>query len=359
MTTKHRSLPKITRTASGKWTARIFEGYDANGKRIYTAYTHDDYNTLVSILANTRNAKESGLNRATDARESVVAFCWRYLEVKKGVLSPTTLYTYESIIKNADPDFLAMPFYRVTSADVQQAVTNYAVNHSAKSTFNMHGFLSAVFTMFRPDFTLHTRLPQRQRPTIRIPTENELKSLLGASEGTDMELPIILGACCGLRKSEILALTPKDIDLEHGTLSVRKALVYTGDGAVEKLPKTRAGTRVIRLFPFALEKLKNAPLDGERLVKVHPSKMSPKFQALCRKCGVTGIRFHDLRHYCVSVMLSLNIPKNYIASYVGHENDKMIDRVYGHIMASKKTEVEDALNTYFSSVFQMNTNGEK
>ena len=45
---------------------------------------------------------------------------------------------------------------------------------------------------------------------------------------------------------------------------------------------------------------------------------------------------HDLRHYLVSVMLSLNIPKMYIADYVGHADEHMIDTVYGHIMASKK-----------------------
>lgn len=50
-------------------------------------------------------------------------------------------------------------------------------------------------------------------------------------------------------------------------------------------------------------------------------------------------------------MLSLNIPKKYIADYVGHETEDMIDLVYGHIMQSKKTSVEDLLNDYYSNVF--------
>ena len=67
-----------------------------------------------------------------------------------------------------------------------------------------------------------------------------------------------------------------------------------------------------------------------------------------RRNGLPEYRFHDLRHYTVSVMLALNIPKKYIADYVGHESENMIDEVYGHIMASKKTSVEDQMQEYFS-----------
>ena len=353
MTTKHRSLPKITRTASGKWTARIFEGYDANGKRIYTAYTHDDYNTLVSILANTRNAKESGLNRATEASETLKAFCNRYIDLKKNVLSPSTIRSYQSIVSVGLPELMARPFYRITNEEVQRAINTASLTRSPKTVANYHVFLSAVFSMFRPDLTLNTRLPQRQRPDIRIPTEAEMKSLFEGARSTPMQLPVILGACCGLRKSEILALTGRDIDIKKGTLSVNKALVQAKGGTALKFPKTRAGTRTIRLFPFAMEQLKNAPLGKEeRLCDMLPGKFSHEYADLCKRCGIKGIRFHDLRHYCVSVMLSLNIPKNYIASYVGHEGERMIDQVYGHIMASKKTEVESVMNDYFTRVFQ-------
>lgn len=51
-------------------------------------------------------------------------------------------------------------------------------------------------------------------------------------------------------------------------------------------------------------------------------------------------------------MLSLNIPKKYIVDYVGHETENMIDKVYGHIMQSKKTSVEDQMQDYFESVMK-------
>jgi hypothetical protein len=49
-------------------------------------------------------------------------------------------------------------------------------------------------------------------------------------------------------------------------------------------------------------------------------------------------------------MLSLNVPKNYIANFVGHETENLIENIYGHIMASRKTTVEDQLQEYFTNV---------
>jgi integrase len=96
--------------------------------------------------------------------------------------------------------------------------------------------------------------------------------------------------------------------------------------------------------------LEKAERDGDYVVNLSPVAIGKRFTRILEKCNVGHFRFHDLRHYCVSVMLSLNIPKSYIAAYVGHETENMIDKVYGHIMASKKTSVEDQLQQYFEDI---------
>jgi integrase len=84
---------------------------------------------------------------------------------------------------------------------------------------------------------------------------------------------------------------------------------------------------------------------------IKPNRITDNFRNLRKRLGIRQMRFYDLRHYLVSVMLSLNIPKKYIADYVGHEDEAMIDRVYGHIMARRKTSVEDMMYDYFSDIF--------
>ena len=47
-------------------------------------------------------------------------------------------------------------------------------------------------------------------------------------------------------------------------------------------------------------------------------------------------------------MIFLDIPKKYIADYVGHENGKMIDQVYDHVMKDEKATFTDQLQEYFA-----------
>lgn len=82
-----------------------------------------------------------------------------------------------------------------------------------------------------------------------------------------------------------------------------------------------------------------------------PSSITQRYGIALKRAGLPHYRFHDLRHYAVSVMLSLNMPKNYIADYMGHETENMLDRVYGHIMKEAKQSFEDRVNEYYTALF--------
>ena len=216
-----------------------------------------------------------------------------------------------------------------------------------------------MLKQYRPELILNTTLPKNKKADIKIPTEDEIQKLLVYVAGTEIELPIMLGACCGLRRSEVLGLKWSDVDFIHNTISINEAKVLNVNNvAISKGTKSIAGTRTIRMFPFIRVVLERANRDNEMSKKIDDSnskyivamqgyQIYNEFSRSLVKCGVQHYRFHDLRHYLVSVMLSLNIPKKHIADYVGHETENMIDRVYGHIMAQKKTSTEDLLQEYF------------
>lgn len=90
----------------------------------------------------------------------------------------------------------------------------------------------------------------------------------------------------------------------------------------------------------------------DNVCELTPNQITSGFTKLLERVELRHIRFHDLRHYAVSTMLSLNIPKNYIADYVGHETEHMIDQVYGHIKANSKERFSEILNTYYSKLFE-------
>ena len=91
--------------------------------------------------------------------------------------------------------------------------------------------------------------------------------------------------------------------------------------------------------------------DKEFVTELQSYSIYNKYKfALKRCCPGKHYSFHELRHYCASVMIMLGIPVKYIADYLGHETEDMVNRVYGHVMADKKDEMFDRLELYYSKV---------
>ncbi len=341
------ALPKITKTASGKFHATV-NYYTAEGKRSSRSFTNADKSRLVlDILAFQAEEKKAERMTLGDAID-------KYISIKSAVLSPSTIRAYKSMRRTIYPDLMDVYIDQLNTEKMQIAVNTQAMTATPKTVRNHYGLVTAALAVYRPDFNPSVRLPQKKPDKICIPTTAEIRALLNAAKGTDMELPVIVAATLGLRRSELCALTPDDIDTERGVICITKALVNTDDHSyAEKAPKTATSAREVRPFPWVMEKLneaKNGPLHDGRLF-IPPDHVSHRFQKLCKKAGVSQFRFHDLRHYAASAMLGQGFPKSYAASILGHDSERMLDLVYGHIMTDVREELEERLITYYEGVF--------
>ena len=54
-------------------------------------------------------------------------------------------------------------------------------------------------------------------------------------------------------------------------------------------------------------------------------------------------RFHDLRHYHASIMISVGAPNKYIIADMGHASMDMVNRVYGHVMADRQRQIAEQM----------------
>lgn len=348
----------LRRLPSGSWNTCVYYK-DVEGKERYKSITAPDTNQVLlaaaqfkADLAKSQKASASlDLLTIGEAMDRVIAS-------KSEVWSPTTYLSNSSIRKNNLQDLMAVRICDLTQDMVQVSINKEALTHAPKTVRNMHGFLSSVLKTFRPDFTLTTTLPQRVKPKIVIPTEEEVFTLLKVSQGTPMELPIILGAFCGLRRSEIAGLTVDSIDLKNRTMTIREAVVRNKTKAstwTRKTTKTVESTRIVRLFPQAYNSISrligNVPPHAP-LVNLSPNKITDRFTRLCDLNLTRRFKFHSLRHFFVSVAIGQGIPKEYVCRLVGHNSSKMVDEVYFHLMASMKTEAEDKLEARFSLYLQ-------
>lgn len=351
---RNTKLPAIKQLPSGAYHASVYSHTDANGKRHYESFTEFDYNQVLLEVAQFKADKKRDRIENAQKSPTLGEAMLKYLEDKEHVLSPSTYKAYDSIRRNHFKELQDERLVDITASQIQVAISRISANRAPKTVRNIHGFITAVFAMFRPDFQFNTTLPQKKKEEILIPTEEEIKRLLEIVAGTPMHIPVLLAACCGMRRSEICALRWRDINFKKNTITIDDAMVYNVDNQlVDKTTKTYDSTRVVRMFPIVSDTLRRvmeaSSFSEDDHVTISPNAITKRFERLMKKHGFPGYSLHDLRHYTVSVMLALNIPKKYIANYVGHdEAGNMIDKVYGHIMASKKSSVEDQMQDYFA-----------
>ena len=135
----------------------------------------------------------------------------QYTETKEHVLSPKTVKEYLEIPSRLTDDFTNKPIYDITQIDIQKEINILAKTLAPKTIRNYHGFISSVLGMFRPEMNISTTLPQKIKNEPYIPTDEDIKRLLQAAQGSMFEIPIKL-ACYGLRRSEICSLTIDDLN---------------------------------------------------------------------------------------------------------------------------------------------------
>ena len=162
--------------------------------------------------------------------------------------------------------------------------------------------------------------PRQVKSEIEPLTQDQLRRLLDASRGDTLHALYVLAITTGMRQGEIIGLQWKDVDLDGGTLRVNRS-VYEG---VISPPKTNAGRRTIRLLKLAVSALRqhrvNAATSRERISEwvfanarsttiSHQNLHNRSWKPLLRKAGLPHIvRFHDLRHSCISLLLARGVP---------------------------------------------------
>jgi integrase len=350
------TMPTAKKLPSGSWRCLVYshteEIKNPDGsikkKRIYESFTSNIPGPKGKRIAE-QAAAEFAANKDQRSRSADMLLGTamdNYIQSRESILSPRTIMDYKRIRRTSLQSLMNIRLSRITQEDIQIAINLESVNHSPKTVRNSHGLLSAVLKQYRPDFALNTSLPKKQRVELYIPTDEEVKRLIRASEGTEMELPILLAAFGPMRRGEICALDSTDIS--GNIVHVSKNMVRTEDNAwIIKSPKSYAGDRYIDFPDFVAEKWRGKT---GRIVNLTPNNITDRFRSCLHRAGLPHFRFHDLRHYSASIQHALGIPDSYIMQRGGWGNDGTLKAVYRHALADKTKEMDDIANQHFNEL---------
>lgn len=157
----------------------------------------------------------------------------------------------------------------------------------------------------------------------------------------------------GMRMGELLALNPKDVDLEKRIISITKSYQRLGKKDVITPPKTPKSKRVITIPEFLAADIKDYMdslyelQENDRLFPITKYYLEHEMQRGIKESGVKRIRVHDLRHSHASMLIELGFSPLEIANRLGHEKVETTLNTYAHLYPNKQTKLAERLDSEY------------
>lgn len=286
---------------------------------------------------------------------------------KEGAIRKVTLDKYlmtQMWVEKLIPELRMCDMTRIA---YQQLLNDYAENHERQTTMDFHHQLKGAI-LDAVDEGLIDRDPTRKVIIKgKTPTEKKIKYLnqfelhtlimdLNLNNSINWDWFILLVAKTGMRFSEALALTPKDFDFSHQSLSISKTWDYKGNGGF--LPtKNKSSVRKIQIdwqtvVQFS-ELLKDLPENKPIFVtkdRVYNSTVNDILERHCKAAKVPVISVHGLRHTHASILLFAGVSIASVARRLGHASMTTTQKTYLHIIHELESQDVDLVMRSLSSL---------
>lgn len=320
-------MATIESRGNNKW--RISQMYYGKRYRI-TIESKDkpsskDANLIIQRVID--NALKSDQVHPNNKKLTVYTAGDKFISSKENSLSPSTIRGYKTYLRNIPAYFSDTLIDDVTEEQLQQLVKWYQAEHSVKYAKNVIGYLRCVFKMFRKDFSFSISFAKDIKAEPYIPTKDEVKQIVEKAKGTEYEIPIMLAAMCGLRRGEILALTPADLE-QNNILHINKAMAMEDGGKLilKNCPKTKGSIRDV-VIP---EKVADLIREKGYIYNGYPNSILKWLEKTEEQLGIKKFSFHKLRHYYCTTLHENGIPDAVIMKLGGWSDPSVMTRIYRH-----------------------------
>ena len=334
--------------SSGRFRKQVVVGFDENGKRIVKSFTAKT-EWEAEMLAAEYKAKH-GIG--CDAEDMTVAAALeKYIDSRRDIIAPSTLYGYETILHNRLQDIMDTKISEIMILDVQAAVNNdYKEKHSSRKTLKSAlSLISSALVAQGYDYHLIKRvtIPAAKARKPELPLAEEV---IEAIKGTEFELPCLLAMWLSLRVSEVRGLKYRDISRDGRFITVCRTRVYLGLEKDEKrdVTKTEDSNRTIRLPKYLYDKImaQKHSSPNDYIVDMSYNQVSQNFRRFMARKGIK-ITFHQLRHLFATTANDLGVDDEYIRKIGGWSSNDVLKGIYTHTRADREEMFQQVIDSYF------------
>jgi integrase len=239
------------------------------------------------------------------------------------------------------------PLASITRADVEAFAASLKLAPSSVGTVHQH--LSQLLGAAVEDGLLsrnvasRARLPKREASRAQ-PVPLEVVERIAEELPDWLRVAVPLGVGVGLRQGEASGLALDRVDFLRRTLRVDQQLLsrYVDQPTLAP-PKTASSHRTVPLAQFVVDALadhlRRYPAQPGELVLRMPTgepvdsdRFGHQWRPACKRAGVPGLRYHDLRHTFASTLLSRGVSVKAVGSWLGHASPVITLSTYAHLM---------------------------
>lgn len=302
----------------------------------------------------------------------------RYLEewVNTTEVRETTRRNYRSYLNHH-----ILPYFKRMNIKLQQVrpstlrtYYDYCKNTkklSAKTIRNQQGVLSKAFhDAFYDDLiptNPHTKVKfiRVEAPVIETLTEEEYKIFLEEAKTHPLYLAIMLLCETAIRRSELLGLEWKNVDLEHKKINICATRTTVSKETVLYTTKTHSSNRTMYLDDNLIELLNREKAKQEEYQKMFGSdyakndlvirypdgrpysdtQLTRQIGKLTEKLFGKRITPHRLRHTVASIMVDKHIPIYNVSKFLGHSGTQITEKTYVHSRRDLNRDTLDLFKT--------------
>ena len=310
-------------------------------------------------------------------------FMLNWLELMRNSIEETTFTAYRFCVKNKIAPYFKklgitlaelqpkhiQGYYSYLMTELKCGATTVRRHHANIRKALQHAVKTDLIATNPAD---KVEKPKQQPFIAGFYNDENLNLLFEKAKRTRLELPIIVSAFYGLRRSEVLGLKWSAVDFKKKTLTVCHTVTEAKDDngnthLVQKdRTKNKSSFRTLPLIPQVEEALLRKKAEDEEYKKIcghsyskqyveyvfvdelgvllPPQYLTKAFPNLLEKYGLRRIRYHDLRHSCASLLLNSGVSMKAIQEWLGHSHFSTTANFYAHLDYDSKQGSANAIS---------------
>lgn len=398
-------MAHIRKFSNGTFQAAIYVGTSAvekdkhgKPKKIYEYITCDKEKECISRARELETEIENK-SHSSYGKMQFNAWCKKWMEVNfidysvLGILEkikpkykPSTQVSYKMYIEyHFIPFFGNMLLKDIQEMHIKEYISRKTRDGLSSTTIAKHFYILSdilydALKIKNPCRDVDAPKIRKYKPVIL--DEKGFGLFQSILSGTWDEIPLLLAAWCGMRQGEIFALKWGDINKDF-TITIDENRAISEFGYMDVDPKSERGFRTIPVSQKILDLIEARRLQQEKInsyiFPMRPDSYSKRFAKIIdyhnkalkdlkankvkrsdfipkgRKRAVEfylaseplpDIRFHDLRHYCATILHKNNISDQYAAEFFGHDIS-VLKKIYQHLELSTKKINDEKVKEIF------------